>query len=460
MDGRSSLDASSDASSEALVLVIGAGPAGLFTAQALASDGMDVILLNRDFKPGGLAEYGIYHSKHRIKSVLRNQFQKILEMPEVTYFGNVTVSNEGDLTLAALREMGFSAIVVAVGAQGTKWLGLPGEDLSGVYHAKDLIYYYNRLPPFSERSFDIGRRAALIGVGNVMADIARWLVRDLKIDEVIAVARRGPVEIKFTRQEFEHIAANLDVADFEREIERVRSRMAAVDQNPDEAKAFVLSALDRAEPPVSNTVVRFRFLASPSRMLGDGEGRVAGLEVENTELVRNAEGVTRPVRTGTTDILDVDTVIFCIGDRVSEDFGLPTQWFSFVKHPDPHYAVGGISFEAFDPACGEALPGVFIAGWAREASKGQVALARKDAQGCAAAVKGYLADRPVAGDAAAARRRLMVALGQLDKPVITTADALRLEEIEAERAAAAGEEAFRFDTNAAMLEALGLTLPD
>jgi ferredoxin/flavodoxin---NADP+ reductase len=447
-------------SSEALVLVIGAGPAGLFTAQALAREGIDVILLNRDFKPGGLAEYGIYHSKHRIKSVLRKQFHKILSLPEVTYFGNVTIGDEGDLSLDQLCEMGFSAIVVAVGAQGTKWLGLPGESLDGVYHAKDLIYYYNRLPPFSERAFDIGKRVALIGVGNVMVDVARWLVRDLQVEEVVAVARRGPAEVKFTRQEFEYIAANLDVPDFEREIERVAARMAAVGQDADAAQDFILSALDRAASPISDTALRFRFLSSPRRMLDDGTGHVAKLEVDDTKLVRNQEGVTKPVRLDTMHTIEVDTVVFCIGDRVSEEFGLPTQWFSFVKHPQPRYGVNDISFEAFDPACGEALDGVFIVGWAREASQGQVALARKDAQGCAAAVCAYLDAQPRAVDVAAVRQRLMAALAQLDKPVITLADVRRLDEIEAQRSSADDGLPFRFDSNGAMLEALEITSAD
>jgi ferredoxin--NADP+ reductase len=100
--------------------------------------------------------------------------------------------------------------LVTAGAQGTKWLGLPGEDLFGVYHAKDLVYHYNRLPPFSVRKYAIGERVALIGVGNVMMDIAHWLVRDLKVKEVVAVARRGPAEVKFTKKEMEFITANLD----------------------------------------------------------------------------------------------------------------------------------------------------------------------------------------------------------------------------------------------------------
>jgi len=69
--------------SGASVLVIGAGPAGLFAAGALADLGVNVALLNRDLRPGGLAEYGIYHSKHKVKSVLRRQFGKIQGRDEI-----------------------------------------------------------------------------------------------------------------------------------------------------------------------------------------------------------------------------------------------------------------------------------------------------------------------------------------------------------------------------------------
>jgi len=448
MEGKQSRDVS--------VLVIGAGPAGLYTAGALADSGANVVVLNRDFRPGGLAEYGIYHSKHKVKSILRKQFRKVLNRDQVAYYGNVTVGDAGDLTLAQLREMGFSAIVVAVGAQGTKWLGLPGEDLAGVHHAKELIYAYNDLPPFSEQTFEIGKRVALIGVGNVMADVVRWLVRDVEVDAVTAVARRGPAEVKFTRAEFSHVAANLDLGAFDREIGRVAARMEAVDQDVGAARDFILSALGRAEPAISETQIGFRFLSSPKQILGDSEGRVAALEVEDTALVLNDAGVTKASRLGTTHALDVDTVIFCIGDRVSDDFGLPIAWYAYVKHPEPRYAVDGISFEAYDHERGAAIDGVFVVGWAREASTGQVALARKDALACVRSVSAYLdaqGDLPDAGNAAT---RLEVALVALDKPLVTKDAVFRLDEIEAAEAARRGVEAFRFDTNAAMIEALGL----
>src|SRR5512139_283802 len=113
-------------------------------------------MFNRDIKPGGLAEYGIYPNKHTMKSGLRKQFRQVLDLPNIDYYGNVTIGEHGDLSLDDLRALGFQAILTTAGAQGTKWLGLPGEDLDGVYHAKDLVYHYNRLPPFSEWQFRIG----------------------------------------------------------------------------------------------------------------------------------------------------------------------------------------------------------------------------------------------------------------------------------------------------------------
>ena len=160
-----------------LVAVIGAGPAGLFAARELALNNVRVVVFNRDIKPGGLAEYGIYPDKHRMKEGLRAQFRQILAMPLIDYVGHLTVGAQADLSLEALRALGFSAILVSVGAQGTKKLGLPGEEARGVFHAKDLVYHYNRLPPFSSREFDVGRRVGVVGAGNVMADIMNWLGR-------------------------------------------------------------------------------------------------------------------------------------------------------------------------------------------------------------------------------------------------------------------------------------------
>jgi ferredoxin--NADP+ reductase len=450
------------------VAIVGAGPTGLFAADHLAEQGVDVVLINRDIKPGGLAEYGIYHEKVKVKEALRKQFRKILingdTAAEIAYYGNVTMGEADDLSLEDLRALGFDAIMVTVGAQGTKWLGLPGEPLEGVYHAKEIIYHYNKLPPYSERAFAIGQRVALIGVGNVMADIAHWLVCDLNVEEVIAVARRGPAEVKFDKRELQYVGDNLDLDDLDREIARVAPRMRAVGQDPEEAKAFIVSCApvetqNLASLSNGGTRVRFRFLSAPKRLLDDGEGRVGALEVEDTELVLNDDGSTWPRRMQTLHRLNVDTVIFCIGDRVSESLGLPVVRNEFLKCPDPCYPVDGVCYEVYDPDAERPMEGVFVAGWARQASTGQVGLARKDGRLCAKAVLQYIADVAEAGDIGQRPRpteALRARLEALDKPIVTKEDWQRLEEIEAREAERRGLETFKFETNEAMLHALDL----
>ena len=438
-----------------LVVVIGAGPAGLFASKGLANHGAAVTLLNRDVKPGGLAEYGIYHDKFKMKEGLRRQFHQILELPGIEYYGNVVVGQKGDVTLAALRAMGFQALLVTAGAQGTKWLGLPGEDLVGVYHAKELVYHYNLLPPYSQRKYQIGKRVALIGAGNVMLDIAHWLVRDLKVDEVVAVVRRGPSEVKFTKKELESVARNLDLTALEAEMARVRPAADAVGQAVYEARDFMLSALPKALERVSDTRFRFDFLASPRRILGGGQGVVRGLEVEDTTLIC-AEGEVQAKRLGTTRVLDVDTVIFCIGDKVDESFGLPVRWNAFVKHTEPRFPVDGLSYEAYDPDMGRPVDRVFVAGWSREASSGLVGVARKDGENGAQAVLEYLAGLPGLKQPQTVLNNFHAHLERLGKPIVRKEHLRRLEQAEADEAARRGVETFKYGDNAAMFAAMGL----
>lgn len=443
--------------SKYIVAVIGAGPAGLFAARQLASDGAHVVLFNRDIKPGGLAEYGIYPTKYKMKSGLRKQFRQILQIPQIEYYGNLTIGEKADLTLEDLKSFGFQAFLITVGAQGTKWLGLPGEELpEGVYHAKDLVYHYNKLPPFSQKIFTIGNRVALIGVGNVMLDIARWLIRVRKVDEVIAVARRGPAEVKFDKKEMEAVIANMDMQALDREMVRTAPVMEAVGQDAGAAKEYILAALPKADDAISQSRFRFEFLASPTHIIGDENGCVCGLEVEDTTLVpRNGDTKAKPL--GTRRVMDVDTVIFCIGDRVDEMFGLPVQWNEFIKNPDPQFAVDGLSYEAFDMEKGKPIEGVFVAGWSREASHGLVGIARKDGERGGKAVYQYLQTLPQVMGKSEILEDLHLRLKRIGKPVITKDDIQSLEKIECSEAEKLGLEEFKFTSNEEMLEVLGLS---
>ena len=438
--------------SQYLVAVVGAGPAGLFAARQLAAEGAHVVVFNRDIKPGGLAEYGIYPDKHKMKEGLRKQFRQLLALPQIEYYGHVTIGENADLTLDDLRSFGFQAILVTVGAQGTKWLGLPGEDLRGVYHAKDLVYHYNRLPPYSEHTYEIGRRVAIVGMGNVMLDIAHWLIRDLRVDEVVAVARRGPAEVKFDKPEMEFVAANLDVPALDAELERVRPHMAALGQDVARARAYILAAQPGALAPVSSARFTLDFLASPHRLVG-AEGRVTGLEVEETTLAGDAEN-PKARGLGVYRTIPADTVVFAIGDRVDEHFGLPVKANTFVKHPEPRFPVAGLCYEVYDSQAGHGIDDVFVAGWSREASTGLVGAARKDGTNGAQAVLHYLRTLPpptVTSLAPLAER-----LAQLPRPVVADADLQRLEAAERAEAAKQGLEEFKFATDAEMLAAMGM----
>ena len=147
------------------VFVVGAGPAGIFAAQKIALAGHQVVIFNRDIKLGGLAEYGIYLVKDKMKSGLRKQFAKVLALPNVQYFGHMPVGTKQAITVDDLRAFNPDAIVFSVGAQGTKKLGLPGEDAKGVYCAKDYVYFYNSLPPFASQDFSTGKKVAIVGMG-------------------------------------------------------------------------------------------------------------------------------------------------------------------------------------------------------------------------------------------------------------------------------------------------------
>ena len=343
------------------VAVIGAGPAGLFGARELANQGVQVALFNRDIKPGGLAEYGIYPEKHMMKEGLRKQFRGALENANLEYFGNVVIGNDGDITLDELRALGFDAVLVSAGAQGTKWLGLPGEELEGVYHAKEVVYSYNHLPPFSQKNFRFGKRCAIIGAGNVMVDIARHLIQVQKADEVIAIVRRGPNEINFTKDEMKHLISYLDLAEFDKEMERVRPLMHTVNQDLEAGRHKILDSLAKADPKLTAAKFHFDFLASPTAMLG-ADGALVKLEVEDNILTEK-DGKISAKGTGNKRTLDVDTVIFAIGDKVDESFGLPTEWNEFVKNKEPRFPVDGISYES-------TIEGVFVGGWSRKASEG------------------------------------------------------------------------------------------
>ncbi len=288
----------------------------MFAAQKIAQAGHEVIILNRDIKPGGLAEYGIYPTKDKMKIGLRRQFAKVLSLPNVHYAGHVTVGEGSALTIADLRAFAPAAIVFAVGAQGAKQLGLPGSEARGVYSAKDFVYYYNQLPPYPSQDFSTGKRVAVVGMGNVAMDVAHWLLIDdpgHTAEEVIIVARRGPYEAKFDKKEFAYIEANLDRAAFQNELSRIEPLMKAVGQDPAGLAEATFPALAKPDPGPVTPRLTFRFLCSPKAIHADANGRISRITVTENILV-DRDGDVAAKATDKTAEVEVDTMVFAIGD--------------------------------------------------------------------------------------------------------------------------------------------------
>jgi ferredoxin/flavodoxin---NADP+ reductase len=441
-----------------LVVVVGAGPAGIYGARKLAEAGHQVIIINRDIKPGGLVEYGIYWNKHKMKEGIRAQFRKILTDPRVHYVGNVKIGESADLTLDELRDvLKPAALIIAAGAQGTKSLGLKGEEAQGVFHAKDLVYHYNGLPPFSQQQFPIGQRVAIIGIGNVMVDIAHWLVHDLKTPEVIAIARRGPAQRAYTDNEIKAVAANIDVPALQAELERVAPHIHVDSAGLEKLfKDLTKYAHEPGKEGESPTRLTFRYLSAPTEILADETGRVCALRMEDTTLMPKGDDFSAR-GLATYHDLPVDTVIFAVGDRVDEKLGLPFDGSVYVKNtnPDPDHP-GDEAYQVFDPQAGQRIADTFVIGWSRQASDGLVGKAKQDGERGINVVNHFLANA-TSGTAEGTESKLN-ALRQLlaERGVRTVdyADVLKLESIEKQEAANQGLEFYKFSANDVMLKTL------
>jgi ferredoxin--NADP+ reductase len=439
-------------SKQHLVAVIGAGPAGIYGTRKLAEAGHRVVLLNRDIKPGGLAEYGIFLDKEKMKTGLRKQFKKILADPKVFYLGHVSVGHGQALTLADLKQIGLSAIVVTAGAQGTKKLGIPGEDSVGVYHAKDVVYHYNSLPPFSQRNFEIGRKVAIIGMGNVMVDIANWLLNHKKIDQVVVVARRGPLEKAYDDSEFEVIEQYLDNLEMKQEIERIRPQLAALGQNVDQ----IIEKIVQQGEPAEGRRLQFRYLCSPTKIIANDHGGVGALEIEENELILQ-DGRTIAKGTGKHSQIEVDCVIYAIGDQVDASLGLPFSRGVFVTNPgkvvaDPNPA----AYQPYDPEAAKVLEGIYVAGWSRNASVGLVGVAKQDAERGMKVVNEYLNAKEgfTPGEMESKIEAILDILEKRDVAFVTKEDVEILESVEHEEARNKKTWDFKFITDDQMLQVI------
>ena len=242
------------------IAVIGAGPAGLSCAYYLAVKGYPVTVFEKEDKLGGMLTLGI--PGFRLDKAVVNAEIDILRELGVEFKTGVEVGK--DVSLPQLRAEGYKAFYLGIGASRGAKLGVPGEELAGVFTGIDFLRDVNLEKPVS-----IGKRVAVVGGGNVAIDVARTALR-LGAQDVTIVYRRSRDEMP---------AAADEIAEAEEE------------------------------------GVRFMYLAAPVEVLGSG--KVSGMKVEVMELGEaDAKGRRKPVGTGKFETLELDAVISAIGQKI------------------------------------------------------------------------------------------------------------------------------------------------
>ncbi|MED6291812.1 hypothetical protein CHARACLAT_027470, partial [Characodon lateralis] len=201
------------------VCIVGSGPAGFYTAQHLikARQDVEVDIYERLPVPFGLVRFGVAPDHPEVKNVI-NTFTQTAKHSRCSFYGNVNVGK--DVTVGELQQA-YHAVVLSYGAEGNRRVGVPGEDLRGVYSAKDFVGWYNGLPGCRELSPDLScETAVILGQGNVALDVARILLSPLdalkktditqpalealaesQVRKVLIVGRRGPMQVACTIKE-------------------------------------------------------------------------------------------------------------------------------------------------------------------------------------------------------------------------------------------------------------------
>lgn len=255
------------------VAVIGCGPGGLTCAGDLAKMGYRVTIFEAFHDTGGVLRYGI--PEFRLPKEIVDR--------EVNYVKSLGVEIELNMvigkihTIAELMESGFEAVFIAVGAGAPVFMGIPGENLIGVYSANEFLTRVNLMKAYCMEEYDTpvitARKVAVIGAGNVAMDAARVALR-LGADEVTIVYRRTEAEMPARLEEIHH---------------------------------------------AKEEGIQFQLLTNPKQILGDDKNRVCGMECIRMELGdRDEGGRRRPVPIEDSEFkIDCDMVIPALGNKAN-----------------------------------------------------------------------------------------------------------------------------------------------
>ncbi|XP_015250916.1 PREDICTED: NADPH:adrenodoxin oxidoreductase, mitochondrial [Cyprinodon variegatus] len=369
------------------VCIVGSGPAGFYTAQHLikARQDVEVDIYERLPVPFGLVRFGVAPDHPEVKNVI-NTFTQTAKHPRCSFYGNVNVGK--DVTISELQQA-YHAVVLSYGAEGNRRMGIPGEDLPGVYSAKDFVGWYNGLPSCRELNPDLScETAVILGQGNVALDVARILLSPLdilkktditqpalealaesRVQKVLIVGRRGPMQVACTIKELREMVnlpgtrPEMLAADFEgipealKDVARPRKRLTEL-----LLKTALEAPGDKELERRKNAtkVWGFRFYRSPTEILSEPNlNRMSGIRLAVNRLEGSGDGA-QAVLTGEVEDVSCGLVISSIGYRsLPID---PTVPF------DPHRAIVPNSLGRVPQAAG-----LYCSGWLKTGPTGVIA---------------------------------------------------------------------------------------
>ncbi len=354
--------------------VVGSGPAGFYTAEALEKaygDKARIDILDRYPVPYGLIRFGVAPDHQSLKAVSK-RYDKVAESAGVDFIGNVCVGR--DVSVGELLEL-YDAVILAIGAPHDRKVGIPGEDLPGVIGSAAFVGWYNGHPDFADLDPPFGgTHAAVIGNGNVALDVARILSKTRHefegsdivghalealdrsaIRTITILGRRGPHQIAMTPKELGELG-HLDDALPVIDLSDFPPREADDALEPGQRKSVtILREFGDIRANKRKTMI-FDFFAKPLRI--EGEGKAEKVIVERTEL--DEKGAARG--TGETYEVPASLVVSCIG-----------------------YSTPSIEGVAYDERGGKFLNDngkiadrLYAVGWARRGPTGTIGTNRPD----------------------------------------------------------------------------------
>ena len=270
------------------VAVVGSGPAGLTCAGDLARMGYEVTVYELFHKAGGVLVYGI--PEFRLPKAIVAREVAALEEMGVKIVTDAVIGRAISID-ELLTEEGFEAVFLGSGAGLPRFLGIPGENLLGVYSANEFLTRINLMKAYRE-DYDTPIKhhkcVAVVGAGNVAMDAARCAKR-LGAEHVYIVYRRGMEEVPARKEEVHHA--------MEEEVE-------------------------------------FKLLTNPVRVIGDEKGYVTGIECIKMELGEPDEkGHRRPMPVeGSNFVLEVDCMIDALGTSPNPLLRMTTPGLEADKH--------------------------------------------------------------------------------------------------------------------------------